>query len=287
MPFNNDIAGGNGALVRNQLISPNFVSGVSGWRIGKDGNVEFNNGTFRGSITSGNPAAAHIVINNGVTGDAVDVYDATNALVYSINAAGAATSYYRGGGLTQNTQMYISGATLILDKIPSTAHNSSIAYFPNQTGVPAQKEDVHIQVPSSGTGETLIFDLLSGSFDNTQKAGVQISARGVVGYAVYTDNNPPEGLANGVPNVIHPTLASGTTVNLGGPGVGVAIPHGASFTPTGAIAIADVGHAGVISQYLFNVQALDATNVTLTTRRGDGTAVALGETVWAYMIVWK
>ena len=35
------------------LRSPNYAAGVSGWTINQDGSVEFNNGTFRGSIVGG------------------------------------------------------------------------------------------------------------------------------------------------------------------------------------------------------------------------------------------
>lgn len=39
--FNNPIQGANGTLLINQLISANYVAGVSGWRISSDGSAEF------------------------------------------------------------------------------------------------------------------------------------------------------------------------------------------------------------------------------------------------------
>jgi hypothetical protein len=42
-----------GSLVLPSIRSPNFVTGVSGWIIRKDGSVEFNNGIFRGTVTAG------------------------------------------------------------------------------------------------------------------------------------------------------------------------------------------------------------------------------------------
>ena len=39
--FAHDIAGGSGNLVATSVQSPNFVHGVSGWRIAKDGSAEF------------------------------------------------------------------------------------------------------------------------------------------------------------------------------------------------------------------------------------------------------
>jgi hypothetical protein len=44
---------GQGNLVLPSIQSPNFVTGVSGWIVRKDGSVEFNNGVFRGTVTAG------------------------------------------------------------------------------------------------------------------------------------------------------------------------------------------------------------------------------------------
>jgi hypothetical protein len=41
--FSNPITGSNGDLVYNQIQSPNFVHGVSGWRIQRNGSAEFQN----------------------------------------------------------------------------------------------------------------------------------------------------------------------------------------------------------------------------------------------------
>ena len=54
MPFSNPIVGGNGVLIRDAISSPDFVTGVSGWTIRRDGTAEFNGITIRGSIQSAN-----------------------------------------------------------------------------------------------------------------------------------------------------------------------------------------------------------------------------------------
>lgn len=51
MPFNNPIVGSNDTLIRNAIQSENFVTTVSGWRIKKNGDAEFNNVTIRGDIS--------------------------------------------------------------------------------------------------------------------------------------------------------------------------------------------------------------------------------------------
>lgn len=73
MPFSNPIiAGDEGALIRNSIQSPDYVQGVSGWSINRDGSAEFNDVTVRGTVYlqdlfAGNPAGAHVEIN-GATG---------------------------------------------------------------------------------------------------------------------------------------------------------------------------------------------------------------------------
>ena len=43
-----------GLRLTNSLVSTNFSSGKSGWRIQDNGDVEFNTGDFRGTLTIGN-----------------------------------------------------------------------------------------------------------------------------------------------------------------------------------------------------------------------------------------
>ena len=51
--FSNPIVGGGGALVYPSVHSPNYVTGVSGWTINKDGSAEFNSGIFRSTLAAG------------------------------------------------------------------------------------------------------------------------------------------------------------------------------------------------------------------------------------------
>lgn len=48
--FSNPITGGQGQLDIPQIKSPNYVPGVSGWEIKRDGSAEFNNLSFRGTF---------------------------------------------------------------------------------------------------------------------------------------------------------------------------------------------------------------------------------------------
>jgi hypothetical protein len=53
MTFGNPIVGGT-TLIRPAIHSPDYVEGVSGWSINKDGTAEFNDVTFRGEAQSAN-----------------------------------------------------------------------------------------------------------------------------------------------------------------------------------------------------------------------------------------
>lgn len=63
------------SVQKNSISSANFVTGVQGWTIDSQGNVEFNNGTFRGSIT----------------GSSINIPNATNPL-FSVTSAGVLTA---------------------------------------------------------------------------------------------------------------------------------------------------------------------------------------------------
>lgn len=83
MAFRDPVVSGT-TLVRNAIASPNFVAGVSGWIIRRDGSAEFNNAVFRGNIVIGPNPGNHIASNIGgpgsgiaafgfYTGDAIEV----------------------------------------------------------------------------------------------------------------------------------------------------------------------------------------------------------------------
>lgn len=98
--FTDSIVGGIGTLIRQYIRSPNYVPGASGWSINQDGSVEFNNGTFRGTI----------VIDNA--GLALLVYDGAPAagnLILAISAAAGSDSFgnpYNAGLTIENDPSY-------------------------------------------------------------------------------------------------------------------------------------------------------------------------------------
>jgi hypothetical protein len=74
--FNNPLVGGGGSLVYPSIHSPNFVTGIAGWSINKDGSAEFNNVVIRnGQVVSGTalyyngaPALGTLIASLSATG---------------------------------------------------------------------------------------------------------------------------------------------------------------------------------------------------------------------------
>lgn len=69
MSFGNPILGSDDTLIRDAIQSEGFAVGVSGWRIERDGDAEFNDATVRGAI----------IILNG-SGDEVGRWNAADGL---------------------------------------------------------------------------------------------------------------------------------------------------------------------------------------------------------------
>jgi hypothetical protein len=80
MPFRNYSLTKNGQLTIGQIFSPDFTEGISGWEIRKDGSVEFNNGTFRGTISGGTLIISQ---GSGATFEQVEIDGATGITTWS------------------------------------------------------------------------------------------------------------------------------------------------------------------------------------------------------------
>lgn len=66
MPFTNEIAGAQGSISRPQFKSPNYVPGVSGWALFRDGSSEFASGQFRGAVLIGTSPNPRISITTAI-----------------------------------------------------------------------------------------------------------------------------------------------------------------------------------------------------------------------------
>jgi hypothetical protein len=218
MPFNNDIAGGNGQLVRNWLQSQNYVAGVSGWRIAKDGSAEFNNGTFRGSIEVGSLTGQHFWVNNPNTGDVIDVYNSSNALVMSIDKTGR----FVASSTVTTAQVVIVGGDLFFEDAVQGANlppfitgnlSPDITELQLFGGRPANTTNANGAFLTLHTGDTQASEYIA-----VEQGGIQ-------GRLIQTD------VAANINRFRHADTYSGTTDNTGH----LVFNHGCNFTPAGAI----------------------------------------------------
>ncbi len=83
MTFQNPVLGGE-TLVRDAAQSENYEQGADGWRWGRDGSVEANDGTFRGDVNIG-PAGQNYVVTKTVPAELASYY-AGLTIVYAVLA---------------------------------------------------------------------------------------------------------------------------------------------------------------------------------------------------------
>jgi hypothetical protein len=67
MAFEEPILGGQNALVREAVKSPNYVAGASGWQLDKDGDAEFNSVVVRGTVEADGANGSYVKLKPGVT----------------------------------------------------------------------------------------------------------------------------------------------------------------------------------------------------------------------------
>jgi hypothetical protein len=120
--FTHAIAGGQGNLVAAQLQSPNFVHGVSGWQVARDGSAEFHDIILPAGSTgavvyfdSTAPASPNVgdIWYNTADGLALSQWNGTSWAPYSIGtgaiAGGAVTATLVAAGDTTNPNPYFAG----------------------------------------------------------------------------------------------------------------------------------------------------------------------------------
>jgi hypothetical protein len=119
--FANALANAAGQLIRTALRSVNYVPGVSGWTINKDGTAEFNSVTIRGGVTedgtillyTGTPAAGTLWLSIAAAAG-TDAYG--NTYPAGIKLSGASSSFLQ---LLANAQV----AEIVIQPPAATGHS--------------------------------------------------------------------------------------------------------------------------------------------------------------------
>lgn len=243
MPFTNEVIGTNGVLIRNWLQSANFITGISGWQIKKDGTAEFNNGTFRGSIEVGPLTGQHFIVNNPATGDVVDIYDGSNTLVAKIDQFGEIITT---NGV-DSALMFGNGFSFVDFGAPPGSYGGMTG-FSRSTG---SQVVIDSGRTSGGVSSNIFFqDNVNGPGG---KAALIASQRGLSqGSLIQTDSYSA---AN---SYFHPGSYTVTT-NASGHAI---FNHGCNFTPTGAV-IAGSAPGGTFANLTFGVCNLTSTQADI------------------------
>ena len=265
MPFSNPIVGGE-VLVIPSIKSPNYVAGSSGWRIARDGSVEFNNGTFRGSVEIGNPAGAHSILANSATGDAVDVYNSANKLVFSIDSAGDATSF----DPTLGVQSSLQGGYIFLKNTAGTFTSQVQLQTPLNNSTYGL---LNISALNSvGNGYTR--SVADQSEDGSRPPTLLGTERNVAGSIVQADRTATN-------NLIHAASYSGTT-NASGH---LVFSHGCNFTPTGGV-VTGTTPGGTFANLTYGINSLTSTQADVNWTVANTAAPFANNLITFDMLLW-
>ena len=167
--FRHDISGGNGNLIIISFQSPDFISGKQGWQVKKNGDVEFNSGTFRGIVTGGEFEGNNFIINS----QGQFFYNGTPAidnLIVSIS--GTATNDPFGTPVIQGIEVNGAGGFAQLET--STTHPALILVPANMVKESAFA-NVHVVGNNPGAvNESQTLVVTSGIINNNADATLQL-----------------------------------------------------------------------------------------------------------------
>jgi len=278
--FTNPIVGGV-TLVRPSIQSPNYVPATAGWTVNADGTVEFNSGTFRGSISAG---GGTVLLNSG----GVAVIQGTHD--YEINqTAGFLARVVPDDG----TWWQLANNGLFWQSSNPTPSNHTIQH----------KGTIQTAILGSGTGEQLetrIFgegwgsnlpgeiDLRSDSFDGVTHSSVNLIAEDIhlvaatggtidMGNATFVE--VPHRLISTNTGFDYPAaqIFNTTLAISGGPGQTVSVTYPVAF-PTGTTIFGtanNIDTSGPSSQYLVRWLPVDNTKCNITVYNTPGSAFSI------------
>lgn len=196
MPFTDPIVAGT-VLIREAIRSPNYVPGVSGWTINRDGSVEFMNGTFRGEVRVTDPDGSYIRIydENPGAGTIIEFGPATTTYPNPVDPGQIFFTTF-GDPTTFDSQLFITPAH------PTGFAAPSLGLFVIENGV-----DYITQVAiDNGQGTSIVVGSITpGSAPNIEVTSPWTNHSGVF----YAQNLPETGVS------FTPTITGGGAFSLG------------------------------------------------------------------------
>lgn len=170
--------GANVNLVDGYLQSSNFVTGSAGWQIDADGDVEFNDGVFRGTLSAASGSLGSIIIGT----DAWHIDSAGNmwwgssttyaGATIKISNAGvvALTSGVFSGDITGATGTFSGDITAATGLFGGTIGFENVAAGTNANALNVGHANVKIDgankriIINDGTNDRCLFGYLAGKF---------------------------------------------------------------------------------------------------------------------------
>lgn len=140
MAFSNPIVGGT-TLIREAIHSPNYVAGVSGWTINKDGTAEFADATIRGDLDVKDPGGLSEVL--------VDVQGGIGAAI-SIYPPGGPAAYPQPAQLFADAGLTSSGALDITSPSTNLAYNQADVLLCTSNPGLSLGAQIYLQAPGDG-----------------------------------------------------------------------------------------------------------------------------------------
>lgn len=180
--FSDPILDGTGNLTtRAQEQSPNYQTGVSGWIIRQDGTVEFNSGTFRGTVTastflgtnfvinasgaffySGTPAAGNLIASIA-SAAGTDAYGNAYPQGFMADQGGKIIAYKQGTSQTAYASLDTTFQSLGLLMQPNTARYPVTGSISCDDGLGGGGTPELVMGPPRASGQTAPILLMSGS----------------------------------------------------------------------------------------------------------------------------
>lgn len=121
--YSNQILDGDGTLIRDQMQSSNFQTGVGGWQLLADGDAEFNQVTVRGTLIEGVAGGLRVEIGPGST---LKFFNAAGVLVGTLQP----NSYDLTGVAGQNWNVKLSSGNVV--QLMQPAPGGALTYGPAQ-----------------------------------------------------------------------------------------------------------------------------------------------------------
>lgn len=196
MPFSNPLTGAEGALIYPRIKSPDYVPGVSGWSIERDGSSEFNDVVMRGELLVRDPVTgSYVRIWNQNPGDGAVIEIRPGDAVGDVDApayiATGTDPVFGAGGLS------ISGPSINGSGIPSIVMNEVGVFYEASQGVHWFTSDSGIVFNS--IGDTEFLDLTNAiRVQFIPGSGVLSITDADIGYAVIVSGEQPGGALSAV-----------------------------------------------------------------------------------------